>query len=639
MALNLYWNNIDDVLSQVKQERKLSEDTIETKRRQIQDRIRLINWQDKPQDKVNINTAAAQINTFIALSYADELTVSFLPRNTADEEVADNKTILASYDFDEMWLDMLNYQKQFDRWFNWLSIRRFTWFNEYKIHPEVVIEDPLVWYADPHPKWFSAQDFRWHWFEYETTMDELEADESFYNLSDIPQEVSDDMHTTNNEYSNAARLNNQDDETPNKIFTIYYHYTKLDNRRYLVVTDESFSTIIKLIRFEAVKLEEKKDPSLIPCPIVINYFKPRRGNIYGDSIMDYVEDKQRADSKLFNLQLHKATREALGWDFLVNKNKIGNKNQLATPTSWKRYISVDLEQNESLDNIMKEVPSEKLSVDVENMRQLLKREVANSTWVDSIIQGIRWDKSITARESQTIQSNANLNLALNNKIDSWGEKEFWNLWNRFYEEHFSDSDVKLARLSSWFGSKNVTFKKDDFLWGTDIDVIIENKSDVEAKLEQQKENIAFFQQMAQDPTLPEITKLFLNRKVARLMWMPKPEIDFIYRKNTDELNAIDQVKILNLWENINNFISPEEDQLTFLMYYERAEESANKQIAISKRTQLLVQQEERKREENKLLQEDGQWWVSQWTLNQLTSNAISKDRVKGEAVSAQDIAQ
>jgi hypothetical protein len=31
----------------------------------------------------------------------------------------------------------------------------------------------------------------------------------------------------------------------------------------------------------------------------------------GDSMMEYIEDKQRADSKLFNLQMFKATREAL----------------------------------------------------------------------------------------------------------------------------------------------------------------------------------------------------------------------------------------------------------------------------------------------------------------------------------------
>lgn len=637
--MELYWQNYDNILSQIKNERQLSENTIEQKREQIQSRIKLINWQDKPKNKVNINTAASQINTFIALSYSDELSVSFLPRNTADEEVADNKTILAKYDFEEMGLDMLNYQKQFDRGFAGLSIRRFVDFNRYKKHPEVVIEDPLCWYADPFPTGFSAQDFRWHGFEYQVTMDELEADWSFENLEDIARETSDDTHTTQIEYANAANLSKQEDETENKQFTIYYHYTKLDNRRFLVVTDEAISTIIKFVRFEAVKLEEKEDPSLIPCPVIINYFRPKRGNIYGDSIMDYVEDKQRADSKLFNLQLEKATREALGWDFVVNKNKIPNKNQLATPTSGRRYITVDLQQNESIDNVMREVPTEKLSVDVENMRQLLKREVSLSTWVDNIIQGVRWDKSITARESQTIQQNANLNLALNNKVDSWGEKEFWEYWNRMYEEHFEESDEKIARLSAGYWTKSVTFKKDDFLWGADVDILIENKSDIEAKMEQQKSNIAFFQQKAQDPTLPEITRLFLNRKVARLMWMPKAEIDFIYRKTTEELDAIDQVKIINSWEDVTKYIKPEEDHLTFLMYYERAKDWKHKQDAVIKRELLRAEQEKREKQQNKLMESQGQWWVSEWTINQLVSNGISKDAKRWESASIQDVAQ
>lgn len=629
----------DNILSQVKQERKLSEDTIETKRRQIQDRIKLINWQDKPKDKVNINTAAAQINTFIALSYSDELSVSFLPRNSADDEVADNKTILANYDYDEMWLDVMNYQKQFDRWFTWLCIRRFVNFSEYKKHPEVVIEDPLTWYADPFPRGFSWNDFRWHWFEYEVTMAELESDGTFYNLEDLSQEKSDDTHTTEIEYANSADLNHQDDETPNKQFTIYYHYTKFENRWFLVVTDESISTILKIVRFEAVTLEEKKNPELIPCPIILNYFKPRRWNIYGDSIMDYVEDKQRADSKLFNLQLHKATREALWGDFLVNKNKIQNKSQLASPTSWKRYISVDMDKDDSFENVMKEVPSEKISVDVENMRQLLKREVSNSTGVDSIIQWIRWDKSITARESQTIQQNANLNLALNNKVDSWGEKDFWEYWDRMYQEHFEESDEKVVRLSSWYGTKVTTFKKDDFFWWASLDVVIENKSDIDAKQEQQKANIVFFQQMSQDPTLPEISRLFLQRKVARIMWMPKAEIDFIYRKTPDEQKAIRQVKIINAWKSVSDYINAEEDQLTYLMYYERAKDWFEKKEAMKLRELMREQQYKLQIEQNKQLQSQWQGWVSQWTLNQLTSNAISQDRVKNESVSAQDIAQ
>lgn len=633
----LFWLSEETILQQVEMERKLSDDTFETKREIIRRRIKLINWQDKPQDKVNINTASSQINTYIALSYADELKVSFWPRNIADDEIADNLTTLAKFDFDEMGLDQLNYQKQFDKGFYWLSLRIFDWFNSVKKVPEVSLQDPLSWYSDPFPTGFSAQDFRWHGFEYETTEEELKMWEGFFNLNDLGEKESSNFNLNETEYKLAAWLNKQTDNTPNKIFNVYYHYTKFNGRWFLAVTDSTVGVLIKFIRFEAVLSEEKKDPTLIPCPIVINYFRPKRGNPFGDSIMDYVEDKQRADSKLFNLQLFKATREALWGDFLYNKNKIKNKAQLTTPTTKKRYISVDLDHNESMDNIMREVPGEKISVDVESMRSLLKREVGLSTWVDNIIQGVRWDKSITARESQTIQQNANLNLALNNKVDSWGEKEFWKMWYRSYQENFDGSEEKIAKLSSGFGTKIVTFKKDEFTTGNDIDIIIENKTDTDAKMEQEKVNIPFYIEQSQDPSKPEIVRLFLQRKVARLMWMPKPEIDFIYRKTEDELKAMDEVAMLNI-DMMPKSIEWDEDQLTYLMIYERAIDTPAKAKAMQKReTAYREQLKQQKQVLAAQWQEQNEGWVGQWTLNQFNSNAIAQDRVKGESASVQDI--
>ena len=271
------------------------------------------------------------------------------------------------------------------------------------------------------------------------------------------------------------------------------------------------------------------------------------------------------------------------------------------------------------------------------MRTLLKREVWLSNWVDNIIQGVRWDKSITARESQTIQQNANLNLALNNKVDSWGEKEFWKMWYRSYQEHFDDSKEKIAKLSSWFGTKVITFKKDEFTTGNDIDITIENRTDTDARMEQEKVNLPFYIEQSQDPSKPEIVRLFLQRKVARLMWMPKPEIDFIYRKTEDELKAMDEVKLLNINREIKS-ISWEEDQLTFLMIYERAIETDAKKEAMKKREQAYREQLKQEKQAQALQwQAPEEGWVSPSTLNQFASNAISQDRVKWESASVQDI--
>ena len=215
--MNLYWYSQDDIINQIKSERALSESVFEEKREILRRRIKLINWQSKPQEKVNINTAAAQINTYIALSYADELKVSFSARSIADDEVAVNKTYLAEFDFDEMGLDELNYQKQFDKWFAGLSIRTFEPFDKVRNVPVVKLQDPLSWYADPYPTGFSAQDFRWHWFEYEVTFWELERAWGFHNLSEIGKQTAENANQNQVEYKDAAWMSATPDTTPNKV--------------------------------------------------------------------------------------------------------------------------------------------------------------------------------------------------------------------------------------------------------------------------------------------------------------------------------------------------------------------------------------------------------------------------------------
>ena len=57
--------------------------------------------------------------------------------------------------------------------------------------------------------------------------------------------------------------------------------------------------------------EEKENKNNVPRPVVLNYYKPQRGNPYGESICDYLEDKQNAMNIIANLNVAKAKKEAL----------------------------------------------------------------------------------------------------------------------------------------------------------------------------------------------------------------------------------------------------------------------------------------------------------------------------------------
>ena len=649
MELDLLWLNKDDILRQISWEKQLSSSYFESKREQFRERIKLINWQAKWKDKVNINIASSQINTLIALSYQDELTVKFQGRSFEDYEVADNLENLARFDTDEMNMDWKNYQKEFDRLFYWYSIRTFDDYDVRRNVPMYTVQDPLTWYADPTPTWYTAQDFRFHWFETEITMQELKNESSalvnsggFYNLDDLQSTISTEREK-NLQYRNEAdKLDFQKDTTANAQITLYNHYTVIEWEKYFVVCDSDCKNILKFIKLEAVTVEEKADPSLIPFPIVINYYRPSRDNPCGYSVMDYVEDKQRASSKLFNLQLIKATKEALWGDFVYDVNKIKNRADLQKPSITSRYIWINLKSWENIGNVVQEVAREKLTQDVEMMRNSINREVQNSTWIDWIIQWVRWDRSITARESQTIQQNANLNLALNNKVNSWGEKAFWKLWYRCYKEYFSSSAEKVVRLSNWFGSNVMNFKKVDFITTNDIDIDIINKSDEDAKTAEEKLNIPNYQILLQDPTIEKINKVFINRHILRISGTPANLIKQMIPETYEEQDAKEQVWVLNHNIEIKD-IDVQTDQATYLAIYKRwLPTDAMKKIT-AKREAIYKEQLKQKTRAGQQadwmpMQQGGWgWWIG-WALNNSMANSQSAQREWWQSASIADIA-
>jgi len=238
---------------------------------------------------------------------------------------------------------------------------------------------------------------------------------------------------------------------------LYTHYTNIDDVWTKIICVSEFTTLFESEECDIIPWEKENE-----CPVILNFFKPQKWSATGwESVLDMLESDQRATTKLFNLQLAKATREALWGDYIYDPDIIKNASQLESRKEWRRYIKAQA-WNRGLDNAMMELPSSRLTVDVENMRAWLSREASNKTGVDSVIQGTRSDQNITARESQTIQSNANLNLALNNRVDAWGEKDFWNYVNRLYKVHFDESKKKIARLSVWFGTKVIQLDKKDF---------------------------------------------------------------------------------------------------------------------------------------------------------------------------------
>ncbi len=622
--MELFWFTEKELLSRAKQEFELTRDTVDTKRELFKERRELISNLNKSDDKININIAWSQIMTLIALSYQDELTVQYKWWWFEDEEVAENKQILAKNNYRKMWLHVQNYQRQFDRLFYWLSIRTLDTFDDTLDIPVSTLISPLNWYWDINPKWFRGRDFRFHWVERKFSYEEVMNNDNFIWAWKIDLSQSDESKDVDRAMQEPRLLVNQLDETPNKIINIYYHYTNIDWIWYLIVTDEWFTKVLQMDRYIKANWESI-------CPVIINYYSPIEWDIYWESVIDKVWDKQKASSKLFNLQLFKAIREAMWWDFVYNKDSIWNKGIFNKATIKTRYIPATLKAGQRLEDVVREVPTSRLSIDVQNMRELVNREVTTSTWIDSVIQWVRWDKSITKWESQTIQQNANLNLALWNTVDSWGESDFWHFHDYMYERYFDEWKEKVERMQVWIGSKTVTLSKVDFITNAYIDIVIINKSQENAKNEAEKQNLPFYLQLIQDPTLSRYKKLLLQRKVARISWMPYDEI-MMYFSDPIEQKAKEDLQLLNANEPIDmDLIDMDEDQEVYLLIYRRWRETqALKKMRLARERVYKKQQMSR-------IQPQQENPVANQMNNQLVSNTLSKDR-QWQAPSIQDIA-
>jgi len=68
--------------------------------------------------------------------------------------------------------------------------------------------------------------------------------------------------------------------------------------------------ILAVEKLVAVRAEEKQDSNKIPFPVIIRHYSPLRGDPYGISIPDILEDKQRMQQLFMNLNRIKAEHEA-----------------------------------------------------------------------------------------------------------------------------------------------------------------------------------------------------------------------------------------------------------------------------------------------------------------------------------------
>ena len=237
--------NIDKLLAQIDREYQEWFDYVVNKRNQYRDRVIRWNKQAKDPNKININMIANAEDVLIASSYTDWLTVNFASADgwvSADK--ADNLNYMAEFDNNDQDYQQLYYQKEQDRYFFWVGIRyRYGW-DDVKKMPKFMVINPLSWIPDPIPTQMGSFDgswYRFHWFEFTTSIVDLIADWS-YDKEQLDKVVWAyfSPETQQNWVAYASAYNYVmptccDDLKTNFSLDVYHHFTNFDGKKYVLL--------------------------------------------------------------------------------------------------------------------------------------------------------------------------------------------------------------------------------------------------------------------------------------------------------------------------------------------------------------------------------------------------------------------
>lgn len=608
----------DILITEISDQINLGLDFMRTRREKWRLNLSKYVDQDKEEWKVWVNTLYASTQLYVAIKYSDELSVLAKPRRFWDEEYADNITSLAEYDYNEMWLNRIRHAEYVDECLTGVSIRKKAPYDSMRSCPMFETVDPFTWIPDPYSDYVTEA--RWNFFEREMTRKELEKLEWEKPELEAESEWIDTESQSTRTYRNEAHgTSDVNDQTLNKIVSVYQGFSYIEWKLYKVTIDTKFSELYEFEEIKPVTKEEKKSGKVSMKTVIrISYFSPTRWDPCGISMADLILDKQKAQSILMNLRLIDAKFNTFWQINLVNTDIVKDTTELTRPSVNTKWIWANAGNN-SLSNAVYPVPRQSIMADSFNVSQELVRQIQLDTGIDSRSLWVQGDKNITLGESQQIQANANVIFWLWVEVSTWAEVDFWkHMWFRTYQENFSAKDEKFIRLSNGFNTNQAIFRKDDFLGVDDIDFTIESKKKIGQLREQMKIQFAAkLPMILQDPNVPKITKsiafqysLKLDGHTRDMQQILNPYF------SPEQVDARRKVEWLDndMMPKIEN---PNAELMTYYVIFQSAMDTPAKEKMLRNLEMWIIASGQ-----SMQMQNPSMWWMANASASQMTSAAI-----------------
>ena len=576
-------SEVTELLQKSLKEKALAKNCAEQKKQRFRDRQILYNNPNNVNDKVRVNLVRWLINSLLALYYDDRPIVKWTSRNIFSFLEAENFNSLYEYDYDNLNMDQTDYLVQKNRFFYGLGIEIFEWWDDDLKNPTYRVINPMSMFPDPNGH-TSINHFQFIWFESMMGVDDIQNNKDFENTDLVEPGMSPEMQYNTQSMKYPRELANGYAFTDTNTTTLYTHYTTYKWKSYqLIIWNDKVPLSIKAIEPLNQKWIKTK------FPVALYYYEPDPSDPRGINVFDIAEDKQKLQSLMMNLIRIQAIKQALGWKRFLDKNVyIKSKAILNTSTPWPQYIPVDGIGWKISDIIYKE-PFDTLSPDVYNFNNMLPQQAQIDTGIDIQNRGVANPNINTATEADIVQMNSNINMILWAKINGRWAKTKAEIRYYFYKHFFSDTDEKYVELNRGISQEWDLFTRKDIISWMDPRIKVERKWVMDKENNQVAQKfLEFYPMYMADPTTSPVAKRFLKRKAMKLQWLSMREIEEWCPYEPEELDAKDQVTLLN--NNLPVKIGDmSEDHYTFLVIYQSALMTPATKSAIAMRKQAYIQ--------------------------------------------------
>lgn len=516
-----------DLIEQVQTEHTLAYQYIKPKWDEWALRLKLYNNQKRDKEAVGDNTLFTIFQTVLAALYSDTLTASFQPRETGDDEVAENLDVTAEYDHDEMEKDILDYEWDFEAMFFGRSLMAVMEFDREQMVPVPEIWNVMTVLRDPYATSVNGDKkgrgrARFLGREIRMSKGEMDDMEVYFNHKGLKPTststrslVDENMRIT----AEAAGLSDISKYTnvkgENATHRLIEWFTIYKGKRVFVTLGDEMKTVVRYHELD------NKD-----IPIVDRTIYPIPNSWDGVSVPDLIEDKQRARAVATNLAL-KGVKSSLHPMYLFDETRITNKNDLNF--EFNKFIGVKGNPTGAVQVMQKE----QIKQDVAFILDTLSTGAERSTATPAIQQGAQPDTDNTATRDALINQKVDTRYSLSAKVFGWSEKRFWRMWYGLYKEHFTEGiDEKTVRITGALGAQWRPFTRENLIASADPDVKIESRILSEAKRFNELQQFrAYVQFMAADPNA---NLRFALRHMGKLSGMKKDVIDRLLPPTIEE---------------------------------------------------------------------------------------------------------